>query len=132
MTFLYKAQNAPKYSGSASFTDVPAGKWYTEPINWAVSNGITSGVGNNRFGVSDTCTRVQIVAFLYKAVNSPIVSLRSDFTDVPTDKWFAPAVSWAVSNGITSGTSTTEFSPNAPCTRAQIMTFLYKMKQIYR
>ncbi len=114
-------------ANTTAFTDVPKGSWYEEPVNWAVGKGITNGLGDGRFGTSDTCTRAQILTFLWRAEKTPEVTYQNQFSDVTADKFYAKPVAWAVSKGITNGTSPTTFGPNDPCTRAQIVTFLYKL-----
>ena len=108
------------------FVDVPAGSYYEDAVDWAVENGITNGVSSNMFAPDDPCTRAQIVTFLWRAAGSPAPKSMSSFTDVPADAFYAKAVAWAVENGITSGTGEGKFSPNAICTRAQSVTFLYR------
>ena len=104
------------------FVDVAEGSYYEEAIDWAVEKGITNGVSNNMFAPNDPCTRAQIVTFLWRAAGSPAPKSMSSFTDVPADAFYAKAVE----NGITSGTGESKFSPNATCTRAQAVTFLYR------
>ncbi len=113
---------------NVNFTDVPAGAYYAEAVQWAVKNGITSGVGNNMFGPRQGCTRAQIVTFLYNLSNKPSISSSSRFLDVPAGTWYTNSVNWAVSKGITSGTDPWHFSPHVDCTRAQAITFMYKYK----
>ena len=108
------------------FVDVPENSYYEEAIDWAVEKGITNGVSSNMFAPNDPCTRAQIVTFLWRAAGSPAPKSMSSFTDVPADAFYAKAVAWAVENGITSGTGESKFSPNATCTRAQSVTFLYR------
>ena len=108
------------------FVDVPAGSYYEDAVDWAVENGITNGVSSNMFAPDDPCTRAQIVTFLWRAAGSPAPKSMSSFTDVPADAFYAKAVAWAVENSITSGTGEGKFSPNAICTRAQSVTFLYR------
>ena len=108
------------------FVDVAEGSYYEEAIDWAVEKGITNGVSSNMFAPNDPCTRAQIVTFLWRAAGSPAPKSISSFTDVPADAFYAKAVAWAVENGITSGTGESKFSPNAICTRAQSVTFLYR------
>ena len=108
------------------FVDVAEGSYYEEAIDWAVEKGITNGVSSNMFAPNDPCTRAQIVTFLWRAAGSPAPKRISSFTDVPADAFYAKAVAWAVENGITSGTGESKFSPNATCTRAQAVTFLYR------
>ena len=108
------------------FIDVAEGSYYEEAIDWAVEKGITNGVSSNMFAPNDPCIRAQIVTFLWRAAGSPAPKSMSSFTDVPADAFYAKAVAWAVENGITSGTGESKFSPNATCTRAQSVTFLYR------
>ena len=108
------------------FYDVPNDAYYYEAVKWAAENGITGGVGNSLFAPNQPCTRAQIVTFLWRAAGSPAPKSMSSFTDVPADAFYAKAVAWAVENGITSGTGESKFSPNATCTRAQAVTFLYR------
>ena len=109
-----------------TFTDVPDTAYYAEAVNWAVAKKITGGVGNDLFGSNDPCTRAQIVTFLWRAAGSPGPKTMSGFSDVPADSYYAKAVAWAVENGITGGTGDGKFSPDATCTRAQAVTFLYR------
>ena len=126
VTFLWRAAGKPTVSTNVSFTDVQPGAFYYEAVKWAVANGITQGVGGNRFAPNDSCTRGQVVTFLHRAANSPSVSSVSSFTDVPMTAFYYNAVNWAVANGITNGTGNGRFSPNDTCTRAQVVTFLYR------
>ena len=109
-----------------TFTDVPGSAYYAEAVNWAVAKKITGGIGNKLFGPNDPCTRAQIVTFLWRAAGSPGPKTMSGFSDVPADSYYAKAVAWAVENGITGGTGDGKFSPDATCTRAQAVTFLYR------
>ena len=109
-----------------TFTDVPDTAYYAEAVNWAVAKKITEGVGNKLFGSNDPCTRAQIVTFLWRAAGSPEPKAMSTFVDVSADSYYAKAVAWAVENGITGGTGDGKFSPDATCTRAQAVTFLYR------
>ena len=109
------------------FYDVPNNAYFYEAVKWAVKNGITTGVGNNLFAPEQPCTRAQIVTFLWRASGSPEPKTASNpFTDVAANAYYCKAVLWAVENGITTGTSATTFSPDAPCTRAQGVTFLWR------
>ena len=108
-----------------SFTDVPADAYYAEAIRWAVSEGITTGTTATTFSPNAMLTRGQTVTFLWRANGSPAVS-GSNFGDVASDVYYANAVAWAVSEDITSGTGGNNFSPAAPCTRSQIVTFMYR------
>lgn len=108
------------------FTDVPADAYYFEAVKWAAEQGITGGTSSNRFSPSQACSRAQIVTFLWRAAGSPAPKKLSSFADVPADAYYAQAVAWAVENGITGGTGNGMFSPDAACTRAQCVTFLYR------
>lgn len=108
------------------FRDVPTDAYYYEAVKWAQKKGITGGIGNDLFGPYQPCTRAQIVTFLWRAAGSPVVNYAMDLTDVPGDAYYAEAVRWALSQGITTGTADGKFSPNAPCTRAQSVTFLFR------
>ena len=110
--------------GSASFTDVAESDYFHNAVIWAVDKGITA----TSFGPEFSCTRAQIVTFLWRAAGSPSAGSGSAFTDVAQGDYFAAPVQWAVENAITSGTSNTTFSPNASCTRGQIVTFLYRTR----
>ena len=111
------------------FYDVPNDAYYYEAVKWAVEKGITSGIGNDLFGSNDPCTRAQIVTFLWRAAGSPEPKALSSFTDVPADAWYAKAVAWAVENGVTAGVGGGLFGSGDDCTRAQIVTFLFKAYQ---
>ena len=108
------------------FRDVSTDAYYYEAVKWAQKKGITGGIGNDLFGPYQPCTRAQIVTFLWRAAGSPVVNYAMDLTDVPGDAYYAEAVRWALSQGITTGTADGRFSPNAPCTRAQAVTFLFR------
>ena len=108
------------------FYDVPNDAYYYEAIKWAAENGITGGVGNSLFAPNQPCTRAQIVTFLWRAAGSPEPKNMSNFSDVPADSYYAKAVAWAVENGVTTGTGDGKFGPDATCTRAQSVTFLFR------
>ena len=108
------------------FRDVPTDAYYYEAVKWAQKKGITGGIGNDLFGPYQPCTRAQIVTFLWRAAGAPVVNYAMDLTDVSGDAYYAEAVRWALSQGITTGTADGRFSPNAPCTRAQAVTFLFR------
>ena len=108
------------------FYDVPNNAYFYEAVKWAVKNGITTGVGNDLFAPEQPCTRAQIVTFLWRAAGSPEPKSMSSFSDVSADSYYAKAVAWAVENGITTGTGDGKFSPDATCTRAQSVTFLFR------
>lgn len=108
------------------FADVPTDAYYYETVKWAAKKGITGGIGNGLFGPNQPCTRAQIVTFLWRAAGSPEPKTMSSFADVSMDAYYAKAVAWAVENGITTGTGDGKFSPDATCTRAQSVTFLFR------
>ena len=128
VTFLWRAAGSPEPKTVSSFTDVPANAYYAKAVAWAVENGITNGMTATTFAPDATCTRGQSVAFLYRALKGS-ASGSTNFTDVKSDAFYADAISWAVANNVTNGTSNTTFSPNADCTRAEIVTFLYRAYQ---
>jgi hypothetical protein len=126
VTFLWKEAGKPAPTTSCQFSDVAAGSWYAEAVSWAVENGITNGTSDTTFSPNAVCTRAQIVRFLWNKENEPQAAATCAFDDVKSGSWYEEAVSWAVENGITNGTSATDFSPNGQCTRAQAVTFLYR------
>ena len=109
-----------------SFVDVPANAYFADAVKWAVDKGITNGLPDTMFGPYESCTRAQIVTFLWRAAGSPEPKAMSSFTDVPASAYYAKAVEWAVENGITNGMTETTFAPDATCTRGQSVTFLYR------
>ena len=117
---------APEKTAADYFADVPANSYYADAVLWAAKNGITGGIGNGLFGPNQPCTRAQIVTFLWRAAGSPEPKSMSSFSDVSADSYYAKAVAWAVENGITTGTGDGKFSPDATCTRAQSVTFLFR------
>ena len=130
VTFLWRTAGSPASKTSAMpFTDVPVGSYYYDAVLWAVENGITKGTSENRFSPDDTCTRAQIVAFLWRSEKSPAAGSRNPFADVKSTAYYADAVLWAVKEDITKGSTNTTFSPDADCTRAQIVTFLWRCKK---
>ena len=128
VTFLWRAAGSPEPKTASSFTDVPANAYYAKAVAWAVENGITNGMTATMFAPDATCTRGQSVTFLYRALKGT-ASGSTNFTDVKSDAFYADAINWAVANNVTNGTSNTTFSPNADCTRAEIVTFLYRAYQ---
>ena len=127
VTFLWKAAGSPEpKSLTTAFTDVKSGAYYEKAVAWAVENKVTTGTSATTFSPDATVTRGQSVTFLWKANNSPAAEGTSAFTDVAASAYYASAVNWAVEKGVTSGMSATTFSPNSNCTRAQIVTFLYR------
>lgn len=115
-------------TAATSFADVPASAYYAKAVAWAVENGITNGMTETTFAPNATCTRGQSVTFLYRALKGT-ASGSTNFTDVKSDAFYTDAINWAVANNVTNGTSNTTFSPNADCTRAEIVTFLYRAYQ---
>ena len=116
----------PTPDDSNSFSDVPANAYFADAVEWAVNKGITNGLSDTMFGPYESCTRAQIVTFLWRAAGSPEPKTASSFTDVPASAYYAKAVAWAIENGITNGMTETRFAPNATCTRGQSVTFLYR------
>ena len=130
VTFLWRAAGSPEPKTRAMpFTDVPVGSYYYDAVLWAVENGITKGTSDTTFSPNMTCTRAQIVAFLWRSEKSPAAGTANPFADVKSAAYYADAVLWAVKENITRGTTNTTFSPNADCTRAQIVTFLWRCKK---
>ena len=128
VTFLWRACDEPKARNRKNpFRDVPAGSYYYEAVLWAVEAGITTGTSANTFSPNDSCTRGQVVTFLYRTDGSPAVSGSNPFKDVSSSAYYKNAVLWASKNNVTQGTSSTTFSPNNKCTRGQIVTFLYRV-----
>ena len=129
VTFLWRAAGSPAASASVSFTDVKDSDYYAKAVAWAVEKGITNGTGDGKFSSDDTCTRAQCAAFLYRAAGSPEVTDAAAFSDVAADAYYAKAVAWAEKNGITNGLGNGKFGSDNSCTRAQIITFLYRTYQ---
>ena len=130
VTFLWRAAGSPKpETRTMPFTDVPVGSYYYDAVLWAVENGITKGTSDTTFSPNMTCTRAQIVAFLWRSEKSPAAGTANPFADVKSTAYYADAVLWAVKENITRGTTNTTFSPDADCTRAQIVTFLWRCKK---
>ena len=115
-------------TAATSFADVPANAYFADAVKWAVDKGITNGMTETTFALNATCTRGQSVTFLHRALKGT-ASGSANFTDVKSDAFYADAINWAVANNVTNGTSNTTFSPNADCTRAEIVTFLYRAYQ---
>ena len=126
VTFLWRAAGSPAPKSMSSFADVAEDAYYAKAVAWAVENGITGGTGNGKFSPDATCTRAQAVTFLYRASGSPAVSGSAAFSDVAADAYYASAVKWAEKNGITGGIGGGLFGSGRDCTRAQIVTFLYR------
>ena len=130
VTFLWRAAGSPKpETRTMPFADVPVGSYYYDAVLWAVENGITKGTSDTTFSPNMTCTRAQIVAFLWRSEKSPAAGTANPFADVKSTAYYADAVLWAVKEDITKGTTSTAFSPNTDCTRAQIVTFLWRCKK---
>ena len=130
VTFLWRAAGSPEpKTNTMPFTDVNAGSYYYDAVLWAVENGITKGTSDTTFSPNMTCSRAQIVAFLWRSEKSPAAGTANPFADVKSTAYYADAVLWAVREDITKGTTNTTFSPDADCTRAQIVTFLWRCKK---
>ena len=117
--FVKKVETSP-------FSDVSTSAYYYEAVKWAQEKGITGGIGNGLFGPNQPCTRAQIVTFLWRAAGSPVVNYAMNMSDVPEGSYYAEAVRWALSEGITTGTTENTFSPDSECTRAQAVAFLFR------
>ena len=127
VTFLWRAAGSPEpQSAETAFTDVKSGSYYEKAVAWAVENGITKGTSDTAFSPDAPCSRGQIVTFLWRSQKSPAAGTANPFTDVKPGDYYADAVLWAVSKGVTNGTTDTTFSPSSGCTRAQIVTFLWR------
>ena len=129
VTFLWRAAGSPVVNYAMDLSDVAGDAYYAEAVRWALSEGITTGTSADQFSPDATCTREQAVTFLYRAVGSPAVSGESAFEDVGADAYYARAVAWAAQNGVTNGISQALFGTGSDCTRAQIVTFLYRAQQ---
>ena len=128
VTFLWRAAGCPAPKSSVmTFTDVAEGSYYYDAVLWAVEQGITKGTTDTTFSPNATCTRAQIVTFLWRSQEAPAADAVNPFTDVKADTYYAEAVLWAVKEDVTKGTTDTTFSPNADCTRAQIVTFIWRV-----
>ena len=127
VTFLWRAMGSPEPTSTVNpFTDVKPDAYYYKAVLWAVEKGVTGGVSATAFNPGGVCSRAQVVAFLWRAAGKPVVNYAMNFADVPADSYYTEAARWAVSEGVTGGTSATVFSPSNSCTRAQIVTFLYR------
>ena len=130
VTLLWRAAGSPVEADSqVLFDDVPAEEWYTEAVRWAVAHKITTGTGDNRFSPDAVCTRAQIVTFLWRAAGSPAPKSAQSFLDVPQGSWYEVPVQWAVEAKVTTGVGQDRFDPEAVCSRAQAVTFLYRYFQ---
>ena len=128
VTFLWRAAGSPEPKAMSSFADVSTDAYYAKAVAWAVENGITTGTGDGKFSPDTTCTRAQSVTFLFRAIGK-LVDSKAEFSDVLTDSYYANAVAWAVVNGVTNGIGDGLFGPNNSCTRAQIVTVLFRAYQ---
>lgn len=126
VTFLWRAAGSPVVNYAMDLSDVAGDAYYAEAVRWALSEGVTTGTSADQFSPDATCTREQAVTFLYRAAGSPAVSGESAFEDVGADAYYARAVAWAAQNGVTNGISQALFGTGSDCTRAQIVTFLYR------
>ena len=127
VTFLWRAAGSPEPTATTTaFTDIDANEYYYKAVLWAVEKGITTGTTETTFSPNATVTRAQTVTFLYRYAGSPAVSGSNNFTDLEAGEYYINAVQWAATNGITTGTTETTFSPANNCTRGQIVTFLYR------
>ena len=126
VTFLWRAAGEPTVSGNVGFVDVAPGSYCYEAVKWAVAKGITKGTDATHFSPNATCTRGQVVTFMYRATGEPAGGGSNGFVDVAAGSYCYNAVQWAVAKGITKGTDATHFSPSATCTRGQVVTFLYR------
>lgn len=126
VTFLWRAAGSPDPKNMTTFTDVAQNSFYAKAVAWAVENGITKGTGDGKFSPNATCSRAQAVTFLYRASGVPAVSGSAEFSDVAANAYYAAAVKWAEQNGVTEGIGGGLFGSNNDCTRAQIVTFLYR------
>ena len=127
VTFLWRAAGKPDPTSSRNpFTDVKTSEYYYKAVLWAVEKGITFGVSDTEFAPNDKCSRSQVISFLWRYKGKPAAAYNDAFSDVPAQEWYATPISWALEKGITYGISDTEFGVHEPCSRAQIVTFLYR------
>ena len=126
VTMLYRAAGSPEPKGTAGFADIPAGAYYAKAVAWAAEQGIAAGVGGGRFDPHAPCTRAQAVTLLHRAAGAPDTEADAPFADVPTTAYYKAPVAWATEAGITTGVGDGKFAPDATCTRAQIVTMLYR------
>lgn len=127
LTFLWRALGKPEVEQYGVFEDVPGGAYYAEAVNWAYWTSVANGIGGDSFGPDAPCTRGQVITFLWRAMGKPAPGvIEPDIQDVPEGAYYHHAVHWALEKGITAGTDNHHFEPDAPCTRAQIVTFLWR------
>ena len=131
VTFLYRSKGSPEVTVTGSFTDMPKNHEFQRAISWAVENNITSGVGGGRFAPEKGCTRAEAMTFIWRAAGRPEPNSEAEFKDMPQNSDFRKAISWAYEKKITSGVGDgTRFGTNQTCTRGQIVTFLYKAREL--
>ena len=130
ITFLWRYAGEPSPGGSSPFSDVPAGRYYTNPVTWAYNNGITNGVGPTSFGTGQPITRAQAVTFLHRQAGEPVPTVANPFVDVSAGTYYTDPVRWAFETGITTGTSSTTFAPNQAVTRVQFAAFLSRFDNL--
>lgn len=130
VTFLWRFDDSPHFGKEINYSDIAASDYFFNAVRWAVDRGITAGASNTQFAPNAACTRAQVVTFLWRYAGQSEASGSMPFQDVPPKSIYAKAVLWAARNGITSGTSETTFSPQASCTRAQLVTMLYKLSTV--
>ena len=127
VTFLWRAAGKPESTALTSFADVPTDAYYAKAVSWAMEQGITNGTSETTFSPDDFCTRAQCVTFLYRQAKGTAAEGEPVFSDVPADAYYADAVKWAADNGVALGTGHGCFSPERPCTRAESVTFLWRL-----
>ena len=128
VTFLWRAAGSPEPKTAAAFSDIAAGSYYAKAVAWAIENGITNGVGGGKFAPDAVCTRGQMAALLHRYQHTPKTEGGNPFSDVNASDYYYDAIRWAYATGVTTGTSATTFIPAQPCTRAQLITFLYRLR----
>ena len=127
VTFLWRAAGSPEPENAANpFTDIEASDYYYKAVLWAVEQGRTKGTSEKTFSPKDICTRGQVVTFLYRATSGSVSAVKTAFTDVDTNAYYADPVAWAVEKKVTNGVTATTFAPSSDCTRGQIVTFIYR------
>ena len=126
VTFLWRLAGEPEPTGSNSFADVSDSAYYAKAVQWAAEQEITKGTSETGFSPNQPCTRAQVVTFLWRYAGKPTATVSNPFADVSADAYYAEAVQWAVNQGITNGSSAAAFAPNTVCTRAQVVTFLWR------
>ena len=130
VTFLWRTAGSPESAGTSPFTDVSPDDYYAQAVQWAVEKGITTGTSETTFSPGSAVTRAQTAAFLWRMAGSAKASGENPFADVQEGDYYYDAVLWAAAAGVTKGTSETTFSPQGPCTRGQIVTFLYRYSNL--